>query len=457
MFSAFMKSQTPVNLRDMRTIATLAMTIVIFFAIPFTVYLTQQQRSLRITANEPPLPPRLIIPMYNDTMVNYIETSFKPYVRGEDILMVGSGGTGVLNMIWVNNTVSRLQTAFPSNQIIGLTSGLANVATMSAQISDSVRTIVYNYEPNFTNIPEFNWDLPTTLQNIDQAADAIRNSGRKASTSPTGRPLLQEALQQYLWDYGVIGQHMDSQIVQTQTYCKQSMSNPTRFQEAINRLLSQYNGSTQNWSPQISVSSLNVNGVSAQQGYDCWDNDFDDTIDSKDPGCPGFNVTSFPTAFLLPLYRPSDWEAYLDAIGPHLAPKDYVVVVVGSPESAGIPSAAMTNLLEKIHKDYPEVEPMIMTAGIGNLRQLLSNDLIPNYVNWVGYDYEEGFETEFNWDLQQTKINFQNAGAIVHGAGKKFFTSPQGKNLFDTSLPQWDWNVLAPLQEMVLYHTQHFP
>ena len=191
--------------------------------------------------------------------------------------------------------------------------------------------------------------------------------------------------------------------------------------------------------------------------YDGLDNDLDDTIDSKDPGCPGFNVTSFPTAFLLPLYRPSDWEAYLDAIGPHLAPKDYVVVVVGSPESAGIPSAAMTNLLEKIHKDYPEVEPMIMTAGIANLRQLVSNDLIPNYVNWVGYDYEEGFETEFNWDLQQTKINFQNAGAIVHGAGKKFFTSPQGKNLFDTSLPQWDWNVLAPLQEMVLYQTQHLP
>ena len=245
--------------------------ILIFLAIAFAVNHPQEKLSAPIIPPAPsgPLEPKdlsLILPIYNDRMLTLIETTLKPYIRNNDILYINSGGTSQLNMEWVNNTVNRLKQSFPNNTIVGSTSGLENVATMSEKISNQIGIINYNYEPNFQNISEFNWDFSSTLKNIDKAVKITKNKGKKTMISPTGRPLLQESLLQYNWDYGEIGRRVDFQIIQTQRYCAKSTET---FQEAINKLITQYRGSGLNWAPQITVSETDTNGVSPQKGYDC--------------------------------------------------------------------------------------------------------------------------------------------------------------------------------------------
>jgi len=208
----------------------------------------------------------LIFPMYNTQMVELLDTTLKPYIQPQDILYVNSGGTGTLNMAWVNTTIDRLSQSFSNNKIVGSTSGLENLGILASQVSLKAQTVNYNYEPNYDNIPEFNWDFALTLENIEQAKLIAQGNGKSLMVSPTGRPLLQSSLLQYAWDYGTIGQEADTQIIQTQTYCKKSTE---EFQGAITKLISQYKGTLDGWAPQITVSQSNTNGVSAQRGYEC--------------------------------------------------------------------------------------------------------------------------------------------------------------------------------------------
>lgn len=240
--------------------------------------LASNARPTKPTPPSRPTNPTIFLAMYGTPMVDIVETRLKRYIQPQDIMYVNSGGTGALNMPWVNNTIARLFRTFPANIIVASTSGHKNLNILASQVSPAIERIAYNYEPNYTNIPEFSWDFETTLDNMREAKLIAQTYGKTLMVSPTGRPLLTTIKGvQYNWDYAVIGQQVDFQIIQTQTYCK---PNGASFQDAITKLVSQYKGKFDSWAPQVTTSLADTNGVSAQEGYECTLEAFDAGVSS---------------------------------------------------------------------------------------------------------------------------------------------------------------------------------
>jgi hypothetical protein len=198
-----------------------------------------------------------------------------PYVRTQDVFVLvsgnNSGSPDFPNVIyWTTNLHQR----FPGNDIWLLTSGLDNVAMVAsnrAQIPSQLTTLVYDYEPNWPNEPEFSWDFPTTISNYTTAASIAHAGGFALVGAPTGRPVLESGLQQYNWDYGGLRSQSgtDGMLVQTQTYCK---SGKDVFAQALAKLKTQQTAagfSLDRLHPQISVDTNSVNGVAVPLALDC--------------------------------------------------------------------------------------------------------------------------------------------------------------------------------------------
>lgn len=220
-----------------------------------------------------PVTPRsfgLVIPIYNGAGLEAALTTLNPHMRPNDRFMVVSGNTsGEIDVTWINRAAHELRAVYPDTAIYAATSGLGNIGAATREVTTLIEAIVYIYEPNFPNQPEFSWDFETTLARFGEAGAEIQQNGFKAVGKPTGRPLLQISLQSYSWNYGRLADTVDEMFVQTQTYCKES---PAAFAEALDALKAQYRGRAETrWIPQITISPAPdaPNGTSVEQAQAC--------------------------------------------------------------------------------------------------------------------------------------------------------------------------------------------
>ena len=217
-----------------------------------------------------PVPERnfgLVVPIYNSAGLEAALTTFKPHLRAKDRFMLVSGNTdGEIDVAWLNEAALELRTVYPASPIYAATSGLGNVETAARGVSPLVAAIVYIYEPNFPNQPEFDWDFETTLSRFDAADAQIREGGFQAVGKPTGRPILQSNLQSYTWNYGRLAESVDELFVQTQTYCKDG---PPAFASALDTLSEQFQGHATPWVPQVTIDPGAPNGTTVAQARAC--------------------------------------------------------------------------------------------------------------------------------------------------------------------------------------------
>lgn len=156
-------------------------------------------------------------------------TQLRPFLKPDDTLMVVSGNVDKpLDLAWVGESLAFLE-RFPARVLVA-TAGLAHLERL-AEARLGLGGLVYIYEPNFANVPEFSWKFSATLENLGSAADLARSYGQQLAFKPTGRPLAQAYLQKHGWHYGAFAERVDTLLVQTQTYCHGG-----RFAEAVAKL-----------------------------------------------------------------------------------------------------------------------------------------------------------------------------------------------------------------------------
>lgn len=210
-----------------------------------------------------------VIPIYNNQGISVVKTTLRNYIRPGDIFVLISGNnSNTLDISWLNKNAEILKAQYPDAVIMAGTSGLTNISAAAEGVKDPIEALVYIYEPNFPNEPEFSWDFNKTAANFDKVTKIAHSHGLRSVGKPTGRPILQQCLLKYNWDYGVLGKHVDQMFVQTQTYCKR---NGNAFEEAITKIMAQKEviGSAGNWFPQVTVDPEAPNGVPVERAIRC--------------------------------------------------------------------------------------------------------------------------------------------------------------------------------------------
>ncbi len=204
---------------------------------------------------------KINLPVYNHAGLRRV-TQLRPFLKPDDTLMVVSGNVDKpLNLVWVAQSLSFLE-GFPARVLVA-TAGLAHLEQL-AGAELNTQGLVYIYEPNFANVPEFSWDAATTLKNLEQAAVTVRLRGQRVAFKPTGRPLAQASLQKHGWHYGAFAERVDTLLVQTQTYCHGG-----RFAEAAEKLgleCATHLGKTYT---QVTVDPAARNGVAPEAAAAC--------------------------------------------------------------------------------------------------------------------------------------------------------------------------------------------
>jgi hypothetical protein len=152
-----------------------------------------------------------------------------------------------------------------------------------------VDVILYGYEPDFSNTPEFSWDFEQTATLFTEVSNTLRGRGFQAGGYPTGRPVLQNTFtgsgwSSYGWHYGQLRKQLDWLIVQTQTYCVDGTSRYAEALDKVGRELSEQ-GHSRGWHPQVTIapSDTNTNSVSVAQALEC-------TEEAASRGLPGIMV-----------------------------------------------------------------------------------------------------------------------------------------------------------------------
>jgi hypothetical protein len=198
-----------------------------------------------------------------------------PLVRKNDLFALVSGNRkGTPDVAVITRWAETLHQRFPENTAWVLTSGLANVKALAAArraIPASVSTIVYDYEPNWENEPEFDAGFAKTVANFAAATEAAHGGRFALVGATTGRPLLKPDFARYNWDYGKLAQASgaDGMLVQTQTYCKKGIED---FQAAMAKLKAQQTAaglSMDRVYPQVTVDPQATNGASVPQAVAC--------------------------------------------------------------------------------------------------------------------------------------------------------------------------------------------
>ena len=214
----------------------------------------------------------VVLPIYNERGLELVlssQTEFHLLLQPGDTFMLVSGNTrGEVDIAWVNSAADALRRAYPQVSIVAATSGLSNVAAATLGAEPPVEAVIYVYEPNFPNLPEFTWDFYATLEHLSEASAWARTSELRLGAKPTGRPLLQRNLLRYNWNYGQLSEAFDELFIQTQTYCKEGTRAFERALERVIRQVSLVNPEL-NWVPQVTVDPKAPNGTTVERAFDC--------------------------------------------------------------------------------------------------------------------------------------------------------------------------------------------
>ncbi|MBI2098489.1 MAG: hypothetical protein HYT49_02395 [Candidatus Wildermuthbacteria bacterium] len=213
----------------------------------------------------------LAIPLFSDSGIREVRIRLSQYVcPGDAFILVSGNQDGEADTDWLNKNAQTLALEFPYVRILAATSGLMNVEKVSREANELIDTVVYVYEPNFPNVPEFTWEFEPTLFWARIGARIAHSYRKEFWFKPTGRPLLQPPLQQYGWDYGALATLVDGLIVQTQGYCKNE-AYLVLYREAMQKLRQQYvdAGAESVVFPQVTVGKFLRNAVDADRAAEC--------------------------------------------------------------------------------------------------------------------------------------------------------------------------------------------
>ena len=181
---------------------------------------------------------KIVLPLYNarghKVLVEHLAHLLP---RDVTFLLVSGNMDKPLDVVWVDRTAGDLKARFPESTLLAATAGLDHVRSLTEHALPPVKGVVYIYEPNFGNEPEFTWTFADTLAHFAEVRRLAHARDLWAFGKPTGRPLYQAYLYKHGWDYAALGAAVDGLFVQTQTYCKKD---PTVFGEALGALVGQY-------------------------------------------------------------------------------------------------------------------------------------------------------------------------------------------------------------------------
>ena len=212
---------------------------------------------------------KLVLPIYNSKGLGVVLESLAHRLPPHVTFMLVSGNMDKpLDLAWVERSAETLKARFPSSALLAATAGLGHIQSLTAQVSAPLEGVVYIYEPNFSNEPEFTWGFADTLHHFAAVRELTHAKNLHAICKPTGRPLYQNYLFKHGWDYALLGAEVDELFVQTQTYCKKD---PAVFAGALGRLIAQRQKAEQRTpvSVQISLDPASRNGVTAHAGEAC--------------------------------------------------------------------------------------------------------------------------------------------------------------------------------------------
>lgn len=210
----------------------------------------------------------LVIPIYNDRGLKEVKTTLKGQIRQGDTFFVVTGNFNKLNIDWANKAVKTLRQEFPGIDIVVGVGGLSNLVKIVENIEEPIAGIVYIYEPNLPEGPEFDWKFNVTTTNFEKVAEIAHSKGLRFIGKPSGRPILQRALQKYNWDYSQLGNIADHLFIQTQTYAKKGTN---EYENVLDIILEQYSevGKQVNAFPQVSIDPKAPNGVDVNRAIQC--------------------------------------------------------------------------------------------------------------------------------------------------------------------------------------------
>ena len=212
---------------------------------------------------------KVILPIYNARGLRIVMEPLAPHIPPHTTFMLVSGNVDKpLDTAWVNRSAITLKARFPQSAVVSATAGLEHMRGLTAHVTPPVEGVVYIYEPNFSNEPEFTWTFADTLRHFAAVRELARSRGLRSIGKPTGRPLFQSYLFKHGWDYAALGAEVDELFVQTQTYCKKD---PAVFEGALGRLAGQRSAAGQRLpiSVQLSLDPASPNGVTAEAGAAC--------------------------------------------------------------------------------------------------------------------------------------------------------------------------------------------
>lgn len=206
---------------------------------------------------------KLNLPLYNDAGLRALET-LAPSLGPHDSLMLVSGNVDKpLDLDFLARAHEQLRRRYPETPVLVATAGLAHLETL-ARANVQAAGLVYIYEPGFANVPEFSWNFEDTLKNLDKAVETVHGADLRAVFKPTGRPLLQRALQPHGWHYGTFAERVDALFVQTQTYCQNGT-----FAEAAEKLAGECAINLETTYVQLTLDLAARNGVSPAAAQTC--------------------------------------------------------------------------------------------------------------------------------------------------------------------------------------------
>ena len=205
---------------------------------------------------------KLNIPLYNDAGLREL-TALKPFLRPNDTLMLVSGNVAQpLDTGWLGTCLAELAAEYPQRVLVAA-AGVEHLEKL-AEAGLETAGLAYIYEPGFANVPEFSWDAATTLKNLERAAAIVYTHGSNVAFKPTGRPLFQNYLFKYGWNYGSFAERVDLLLVQTQTYCRAGT-----FRSAAEKLGLECAHQLGKTYVQITLDPTARNGVSPETAVKC--------------------------------------------------------------------------------------------------------------------------------------------------------------------------------------------
>ncbi len=131
-------------------------------------------------------------------------------------------------------------------------------------------------------------------------------------------------------------------------------------------------------------------------------------------------------------------------------------LVSGSPSTVPLNVPELNLWAKELHKEYPDAKIYEHTAGLAHYLTL-AEEASP-LVSGIYYDYEPGYEPEFNASFNVTLANFDEANTIALAHGLVSVGYPTGRPILFRTYKADDWNYgeLADAVDQLVIQSQTY-